>query len=131
MRIEESLSRGLSQTRQPSLFGSSRKLVGLGIPLSALREDRENRWIHVDWADTTTGAYSTTLRILARDRNGLVLDITTVLNSLSAKVLSLNARGLPDGNALILVTLDLSALRLIMGRLRTLGGVRQIERGNG
>ena len=88
----------------------------------------------MDWADTTTGAYSTTLRILARDRNGLVLDIATVLNSLSAKVLSLNARGLPDGNALILVTLevpDLSALRLIMGRLRTLGGVRQIERGNG
>ncbi|MBR7190474.1 MAG: bifunctional (p)ppGpp synthetase/guanosine-3',5'-bis(diphosphate) 3'-pyrophosphohydrolase [Oscillospiraceae bacterium] len=102
--------------------------------LNSLREDRENRWIHVDWADTTTGAYSTTLRILARDRNGLVLDIATVLNSLSAKVLSLNARGLPDGNALILVTLevpDLSALRLIMGRLRTLGGVRQIERGNG
>ena len=102
--------------------------------LNSLREDRENRWIHVDWADTTTGAYSTTLRILAHDRNGLVLDIATVLNSLSAKVLSLNARGLPDGNALILVTLevqDLSALRLIMGRLRTLGGVRQIERGNG
>ena len=102
--------------------------------LNSLREDRENRWINVDWADTTTGAYSTTLRILARDRNGLVLDIATVLNSLSAKVLSLNARGLPDGNALILVTLevpDLSALRLIMGRLRTLGGVRQIERGNG
>ena len=102
--------------------------------LNSLREDRENRWIHVDWADTTTGAYSTTLRILARDRNGLVLDIATVLNSLSAKVLSLNARGLPDGNALILVMLevpDLSALRLIMGRLRTLGGVRQIERGNG
>ena len=102
--------------------------------LNSLREDRENRWINVDWADTTTGAYSTTLRILAHDRNGLVLDIATVLNSLSAKVLSLNARGLPDGNALILVTLevqDLSALRLIMGRLPTLGGVRQTERGNG
>jgi GTP pyrophosphokinase len=102
--------------------------------LNSLREDRENRWIHVEWADTTTGAYSTTLRILARDRNGLVLDVATVLNSLSAKVLSLNARGLPDGNALILVTLevaDLTALRIIIGRLRTLSGVRQIERGNG
>ena len=102
--------------------------------LNSVREEKENRWIHVDWADTTSGMYSTTLRILARDRNGLVLDIATVLNSLSAKVLSLNARGLPDGAALIHVTLevaDLSALRLIIGRLRTLGGVRQIERGNG
>ena len=102
--------------------------------LNSLREEKENRWIHVDWADSTQGMYSTTLRILARDRNGLVLDIATVLNSLSAKVLSLNARGLPDGNALVHVTLevpDISALRLIIGRLRTLGGVRQIERGNG
>ncbi len=102
--------------------------------LNDLRTERENRWIHVDWADTTPGAYSTTLRILARDRNGLVLDVATVLNSLSAKVLSLNARGLPDGNALVHVTLevlDLSALRLIIGRLRALGGVREVERGNG
>ena len=102
--------------------------------LNSLREDRENRWIHVEWADNTPGAYSTTLRILARDRNGLVMDIATVLNSLSAKVLSLNARGLPDGNALVLVTMevaDLTALRVIIARLRAVGGVRQIERGNG
>ena len=102
--------------------------------LNSLREDRENRWIHVEWAENTPGMYSTTLRILARDRNGLVMDIATVLNSLNSKVLSLNARGLPDGNAMVLVTMevaDLSALRVIIGRIRTVGGVRQIERGNG
>ena len=102
--------------------------------LNSLREDRENRWINVEWADNTPGMYSTTLRILARDRNGLVMDIATALNSLTAKVLSLNARSLPDGNALIFVTMevaDLTALRIIIARLRAVGGVRQIERGNG
>jgi (p)ppGpp synthase/HD superfamily hydrolase len=73
------------------------------------------------------GLYSTTLRILARDRNGLILDIAAVLNAL-------NARSLPEGNALVYVTTevpDLASLRLIMARIRTLGGVREIDRGNG
>ena len=86
------------------------------------------------WAEKTEGLYSTTLRILARDRNGLVLDIASVLNALTAKVQSLNARSLPGGDAMVHVTMevpDLASLRLIMARIRTLGGVREIERGNG
>ena len=82
----------------------------------------------------TPGLYVTSLRILARDRNGLVLDVASVLNALSAKVQSLNARSLPEGNAMIHVTMmvpDLASLRLIMARIRTLGGVREIQRGNG
>ena len=70
----------------------------------------------------------------SRDRNGLILDIAAVLNALNAKVRSLNARSLPEGNALVYVTTevpDLASLRLIMARIRTLGGVREIDRGNG
>ena len=103
--------------------------------LNSLREkEGESRWIHVEWAEKTTGAYTTSLRILARDRNGLVLDIAQVLNALTAKVQSLNARSLPEGNAMVHITMevpDLAALQLIIARIRTLGGVRQIERGNG
>jgi GTP pyrophosphokinase len=103
--------------------------------LNSLREpDGESRWIHVEWAEKTTGAYTTSLRIFARDRNGLVLDIAQVLNTLAAKVQSLNARRLPEGNAMVHVTMevpDLAALQLIIARIRTLNSVRQIERGNG
>ena len=103
--------------------------------LNSLREkEGESRWIHVEWAEKTTGAYTTSLRILARDRNGLVLDIAQVLNALTAKVQSLNARSLPEGNAMVHITMevpDLASLQLIMARIRTLNGVRQIERGNG
>ena len=99
----------------------------------ALRE-QEGRWLNVSWADKTLGLYTTTLRILARDRNGLILDNAAVLNALNATVRSLNARSLPEGNALVYVTTevpDLASLRLIMARIRTLGGVREIDRGNG
>ena len=101
---------------------------------SLCKHEQEGRWLNVSWADKTLGLYTTTLRILARDRNGLILDIAAVLNALNAKVRSLNARSLPEGNALVYVTTevpDLASLRLIMARIRTLGGVREIERGNG
>lgn len=101
---------------------------------SLCKREQEGRWLNVSWADKTIGLYTTTLRILARDRNGLILDIAAVLNALNAKVRSLNARSLPEGNALVYVTTevpDLASLRLIMARIRTLGGVREIERGNG
>ena len=101
---------------------------------SLCKHEQEGRWLNVSWADKTMGLYTTTLRILARDRNGLILDIAAVLNALNAKVRSLNARSLPEGNALVYVTTevpDLASLRLIMARIRTLGGVREIDRGNG
>ena len=101
---------------------------------SLCKREQEGRWLNVSWADKTMGLYTTTLRILARDRNGLILDIAAVLNALNAKVRSLNARSLPEGNALVYVTTevpDLASLRLIMARIRTLGGVREIDRGNG
>ena len=101
---------------------------------SLCKREKEGRWLNVSWADKTMGLYPTTLRILARDRNGLILDIAAVLNALNAKVRSLNARSLPEGNALVYVTTevpDLASLRLIMARIRTLGGVREIDRGNG
>ena len=101
---------------------------------SLCKREQEGRWLNVSWADKTIGLYTTTLRILARDRNGLILDIAAVLNALNAKVRSLNARSLPEGNALVYVTTevpDLASLRLIMARIRTLGGVREIDRGNG
>ena len=102
--------------------------------LNSLREKEKDRWLRVSWADETPGMYVTSMRILARDRNGLVLDVASVLNALSAKVQSLNARSLPEGNAMIHVTMevaDLSALNLIIGRIRALSGVREITRGNG
>ena len=97
-------------------------------------KEKDGRWLNVGWADNTHDMYTTSLRILARDRNGLALDVASVLNALSAKVQSLNARSLPEGNAMIHVTMmvpDLASLRLIMARIRTLGGVREIQRGNG
>ncbi len=88
----------------------------------------------MSWADHTEGAYLTALRILCRDRNGLILDIAAVLNALNAKVRSLSGRTLPGGDAIVYVSMeipDLNALKVIIARIQMIRGVREIQRGNG
>ena len=96
----------------------------------ALRE-QEGRWLNVSWADKTIGLYTTTLRILARDRNGLILDIAAVLNALNAKVRTLTARDVDSGRSTITITVevhDLAELRTIISRLSAVRGVIRISR---
>ena len=97
-----------------------------------LNPDAGGRWIEASWADEISGAYVTTLKLLGRDRNGLVMDIATALNALNAKVRSLNARE-SDGTASVMLTVevrDLSELRAIMKRLSAINGINEVMRSN-
>ncbi len=89
------------------------------------------RWIDVSWADETNESYNTTLKIISADRNGLVMDIATILNTLSAKVISLSARDTGSGMASTTVTLEvknLEDLKQIMNRISAIPGVTEISR---
>ena len=90
----------------------------------------EGRWIKVSWADEITERYNTSLMLYARDRTGLVMDIATVLNTLNAKVRTLNARD-NGGLAQIYITLevkDVQELHFIINKLSQIGGVTDITR---
>jgi len=96
--------------------------------------EKDGRWLRVAWADKTEGLYLTALRVVCRDRNGLVLDVASVLNALNTKVRSLNARSLPGGDAMIFLSMevpDRDALNTIIARLRSVRGVQEVHRGNG
>ena len=97
------------------------------------KDDPEDggRWIKVSWSSAPSESYVTTIKILARERSGFVMDIATVLNSLSAKVLSLTARDLDGVKSTAVVTLEVkntSELDVIIGRLKTVAGVSEITR---
>ncbi len=100
--------------------------------LNSLENPEEaGRWIAVSWADKTTDNYTTTLKLVAKERSGLVMDIATVLNSLNAKVRSLSARDTGTGISIATVTLEvknLTDLRAIMNKLSTINGVTEISR---
>lgn len=89
------------------------------------------RWINVSWTNAPSENYVTTIKIIANMRSGFLMDIATVLNALSAKVLSLSARDLSGLKSTATVTLEVkntSDLEAIIARLRTVSGVSEITR---
>ncbi len=93
--------------------------------------DAEGRWIDVSWADTTTDLYPATLRILAKERSGLIMDIATALNALNSKVRSLSARDVGEGRSTASVTVEvrkLDELRDIINKINAINGVIEVKR---
>ena len=97
---------------------------------SVASPENDGRWIDVSWSDQITDSYVTGITIIAKDRSGLVMDIATVLNSLNAKVRTLNARD-NAGKAITTVSLEvrnLTELKYVMSRLASIPGVSEVVR---
>ena len=91
----------------------------------------EGRWLRVSWAENTEEAYRTTLQVTAKDRMGLIVDVSTVLSSTKTRVSSLNARSTPDGFGLIEIEMEVSdanQLRTVVRRLEQIPGVMRVVR---
>lgn len=93
--------------------------------------EEDGRWIPVSWADEIDDTYNTNITVVSTERQGLVLDVATILNALNSKVRSLNARDTGDGLSLVAVSLEvhsLSELQSIINRLSGIRGVSQVVR---
>ena len=94
-------------------------------------KENDGRWAKVSWANNLSNSYITMITVSSRNRNALVLDIAAVLNALNAKVRTLSARDLPNGNAVTNITLEVhnsDELQLIMNRLGSVPGVSSVTR---
>jgi len=77
--------------------------------------------------------YSTVIGIEARDRSGLVVDIASVLNALSVKIMSFNARNTEEGLVSVLIGVDVrnrDELVGAMARLMSISGLIDVRRAN-
>ena len=102
--------------------------------VSRVNPDGEGRWVDATWDMSAAESYITTLHISSYDRNALVMDISTVLNGMNAKVRSFNARDVGAGMASTTLNVEvrnLDELKAIMARLSTIQGVKNVSRGNG
>ncbi|MBR3860345.1 MAG: bifunctional (p)ppGpp synthetase/guanosine-3',5'-bis(diphosphate) 3'-pyrophosphohydrolase [Oscillospiraceae bacterium] len=102
--------------------------------VSRVNPDGEGRWVDATWDMSAAESYITTLHISSYDRNALVMDISTVLNGMNAKVRSFNARDVGAGMASTTLNVEvrnLDELKAIMARLATIQGVKNVSRGNG
>ncbi|MDR0952452.1 MAG: bifunctional (p)ppGpp synthetase/guanosine-3',5'-bis(diphosphate) 3'-pyrophosphohydrolase [Oscillospiraceae bacterium] len=95
------------------------------------KADDSGRWIKVSWVESTHENYSTTIRLLTKERSGVVMDIATILNAMNARVLYLTAKDIEGGKTSAVVTLEvkaLSDLEAIIARLATIRDVIEISR---
>ena len=91
------------------------------------------RWINVSWADEIKENYATAITVVSRERNGLIMDIATIFNTLNTKVRTINARDTGD-KSIVNITLETSGideLRTVVNRIGALPGVVEVNRNGG
>ena len=94
---------------------------------------QSGRWVRVTWAEQPDALFSTSLELETKDRDGMMLDIATVLTSLRVRITEMTARSLPGGVGILNVSFpvhNLTELDNIRARLRGISGVVEIRRGS-
>ncbi len=98
------------------------------------KPEEAGRWVKVDWVEGELPGYSTALELSAKDRDGLTLDVAMALSAAKVKVTSLSAKSMPDGYAVISVTVevkDKDELTNVINKLSQIQSVYQVKRAVG
>ena len=91
----------------------------------------QGRWIKVTWSDDVYESYSTTLEVVCKDRNNLLVDVSTALSSCKVSVTSLNSHITADGFAIFHVVIsvsDTTQLEQVMRKIHQISGVMKVSR---
>ena len=99
---------------------------------AAMDPKQAGRWVKVMWAESPDAVFSTSLEIEADDRDGLMLDVATIMTSLRLRTSEMSARSIGSGTALVCLRFgvhNLTELENVRTRLRGISGVHNVERG--
>ncbi len=95
-------------------------------------EENKDRWMKVTWAGVDEdAAYRATIDVVSLDRTGLIADVAMVFATNRIPVLELNAHHLKNGNASIVVTIEIvnmDQLNNVMSKVKKLDGVISVDR---
>ena len=103
-------------------------------PNTANREEPHQaaRWVRVHWANQEAQPFETTLELDCITRDGLLLDVATVMTTARVRVKELNGKDLPGGKSVFTVRFevkDVSELESIRTRLLNIRDVVGSRRG--
>ena len=101
------------------------------VPKDIANCQEPERWVAAHWEGDIKEIFQSTLEVVARDRTGLLADVTNMLSSMHIYIHMLNSRELPDGEAVVSVTIDVNGmdhLRMVMARLATINGIISVTR---
>ncbi len=101
------------------------------VPRNLADSAEPDRWIKVHWENSKTDNFISTLQISAMDRDGLLVEIMTVMQNMRVPIHSVNARQQRGGIGLVSLTLSAESvehLNSIIARLKKLSNVFGVER---
>ena len=103
-------------------------------PNAANRDDPRQaaRWVRVRWATQEEQPFETTLELDCITRDGLVLDVATVMTTARVRVKELNAKDLPGGRSTIIIRFEVknvAELDSIRKKLLSIRDVTNSRRG--
>jgi len=92
---------------------------------------QEGRWIKVSWGTDVNEKYQTSVELVCKDRQNLLLDISAALSTTNAFVLGIQSRSTEDEFAIFHIDIsvhDGNHLREIMNKLNQVSGVLKVTR---
>ena len=101
---------------------------------SKRKPDELDRWVQCSWVESNLPNYKTSLEVSSKDRDGLTVDVAMALSACKVKVVALSARAMPDGYAIINVTLEVrnkEELATVINKLNNIQGMYQVARTGG
>ena len=91
----------------------------------------QGRWIKVSWSDDLRETYSTALEVVCKDRNNLLVDVSTALSTCKVSVTGLNSHATADGFAIFHITISVTdsvQLEQVMRKIHQISGVMKVNR---
>ncbi len=97
-------------------------------PNAAGREDprQSARWVRVRWATQEEQPFETTLELDCITRDGLLLDVATVMTTARVRVKELNGRDLPGGRSMFLVRFEVKNVAELESIRKKLLNIRDV-----
>ena len=93
---------------------------------------QSGRWVRVSWANQEEQPFDTTLELECETRDGLLLDLATVMTSTRVRVKEMNGKDLPGGHSIFTVRFEVKnvqELETIRNRLANVRSVLGSRRG--
>ena len=97
-------------------------------PNAANREDPRQaaRWVRVRWATQEEQPFETTLELDCITRDGLLLDVATVMTTARVRVKELNGRDLPGGRSMFVVRFEVKNVAELESIRKKLLNIRDV-----
>ncbi len=103
------------------------------VPKDISAAPEPERWVSAYWSDNRRDNFISSLQIMGVDREGFVVDVTTVILNLRVPLHAINARQIKNGNCVVNITVSAESvehLKNITSRLEKIHGGFSVERTN-